>query len=432
MIEVLQILLSFILFFLIITVPINIFNSKLFFSKKLFSLDIASFNLIINCNILLLISLLPFSLRLYNLFFIIIYSTIFIYIYFIKNFRFSLFKNFIQSTSILLIIFLVISINVAGELNLGWDAKHTFYIKALFFIENQHFGDLNKFANNNWHPHLGSFLWAFFWNLTPIKLEYFGRLFYIFLFCFSIFYICHNNFKDKFIGNIIFILIISFSYTYGRFSGLQDILIFSFLVILSKYFSLLKNSNIIWYVLFKLLGCNLIIWFKFQGIVHSTILVLLLNFSSQISKKIKIYSNLFYIFIVIFKIIIYQYFDFTYYDQPYDLDYLLNLNFDVILHKLSFIIPFLFYYSLINIFFVVGTIILLMFNLQKKFNNYIKILNYYFILNLIIIVFTYLLREWEVEFSVRTTMERLIFTSSGFYVFLIINYLKDINKIFLK
>ena len=432
MIEILQMLLSIILFALTIMVPFNIFNTKLFIGKNFFCLDVASFNLIINCNILLLISLLPFSLSLYNLFFIIIYSTIFIYIYFIKNFRFSLFKKFIQSISILLIIFLVISINVAGELNLGWDTKHVYYIKALFFIENQHFGDLNKFVNNNWHPHLGSFLWAFFWNLMPIKLEYFGRLFYIFLFCFSIFYICHNNFKDKFIGNIIFILIISFSYTYGRFSGLQDILIFSFLVILSKYFSLLKNSNIIWYVLFILLGCNLIIWFKFQGIVHSTILVLLLNFSSQISKKIKICSNLFYISIVIFKIIIYKYFDFTYYDRPYDLDYLLNLNFDVILYKLSFIVPFLFYYSLINIFFVVGTIILLMFNLQKKFDNYIKILNYYFIINLIIIFCTYLLREWDVEFSVRTTMERLIFVSSGFYVFLIINYLKNLNKIFLK
>jgi len=432
MIEILQILLSFILFFLIITVPINIFNSKMFISKKFFSLDIASFNLILNCNILLLISFLPFSLRSYNLFFIITYSTIFIYIYFIKNFRFSLFKNFIQSTSILLIIFLIISINVAGELNLGWDAKYFYYIKALFFIENQHFGDLNKFTANVWHPHLGSFLWAFFWNLMPIKLEYFGRLFYIFIFCFSIFYICHNNFKDKFIGNIIFILIISISYAYGQFSGLQDILIFSFLVILSKYFSLLKNSNIAWYVLFILLGCNLIIWFKFQGIVHSTILVLLLNFSSQISKKIKIYSNLFYISIIILKLIIYKYFDFTLNVQPYHLNYILNLNFDVILHKLSFIIPFLFYYSLINVFFIVGFVILLAFNLQQKFDNYIKILNYYFILNLIFIFCTYLFREWEVEYSIRTTMERLIFTSSGFYVFLIINYLKNLNKIFLK
>ena len=432
MIEISQILLSFILFSLIITVPVNIFNYKMFVNKKFFNLDIASFNLILNCNILLLMSILPISLRLYKPLFIFSYLIIFIYIYFIKNFKFNLLKNFIQFISIFFIIFFIISTNVASELNLGWDAKYFYYIKALFFIENQHLGNLNKFIHNAWHPHLGSFFWAFFWNLMPIKLEYFGRLFYVFLFCFSIFYICHNNFKDKFVGNIIFILVILISYKYERFSGLQEILIFSFLAILSRYFFLLKNSNNISYVLFILLGCNLIIWFKSEGIFYSTILILLLNFSTQISKKIKVYSNLFYISIIVFKIIIYQYFDFTYYDRPYHLDYLLNLNFDVILHKLSFIIPFLFYYSLINIFFVTGTIILLMFNLQKKFNNYIKILNYYFILNLIIIVFTYLLREWEVEFSVRTTMERIIFTSSGFYVFLIINYLKDINKIFLK
>ena len=69
--------------------------------------------------------------------------------------------------------------------------------KSFIFIENQHLGNLNKFIHNAWHPHLGSFFWAFFWNLMPIKLEYFGRLFYVFLFCFSIFYICHNNFKDN-------------------------------------------------------------------------------------------------------------------------------------------------------------------------------------------------------------------------------------------
>ena len=328
--------------------------------------------------------------------------------------------------------FLILSISVAAELNLGWDAKYFYYIKALFFIENQNLGDLNKFSANAWHPHLGSFFWAFFWNLMPIKIEYFGRLFYVFLFIFSIFYICHNNLRDKFINNVIFILIILVSYAYHRFSGLQGILIFSFLVIISKYFFLLKNSHNTRYVFFIVLACNLMIWFKSEGIAYTTIIILLLNFSTYISKKIKIYSNLSYIGIIILKIIIYKYFDFTYYDRPYDLDYLLNLNFDVILYKLSFIVPFLFYYSLINIFFVVGTIILLMFNLQKKFDNYIKILNYYFIINLIIIFCTYLLREWDVEFSVRTTMERLIFVSSGFYVFLIINYLKNLNKIFLK
>ena len=44
------------------------------------------------------------------------------------------------------------------------------------------------------------------------------------------------------------------------------------------------------------------------------------------------------------------------------------------------------------------------------------------------IVCAYLLRDMEIEYSVRTTMERIIFTSSGFYVFLIINFFKNLNK----
>ena len=445
MIEFLQILLTFILFSLIITVPVNIFNSKIFISKKYFSLDVASFNLILNCNILLLISFLPLSLSLFNFFFIFIYSAIFIYIYFIKNFRFNLIKNFIQSISIFLIIFLIISTNVAGELNLGWDAKYFYYIKALFFIENQSFGDLNKFASNIFHPHLGSYFWAFFWNLMPLKLEYFGRLFFVFLFCFSIFYICHNNLKDKFFENIIFILLILIMYTYDRFSGLQEILIFSFLIIISKYFYLLKNSNNTYYVFFIILSCNLIIWLKSEGIFYSAILILLLNISTQISKKIKIYSNLFYISIVVFKLIIYQYFDFTwgqitinqtdfsYADvDPWHLDYIFNLNLAIIFHKLKFIIPFLFYYSIINVCFVVGFIILLALNFQKKIDNYTKIVNYYFVFNIILIICIYLFADREIENLIRTTMERIIFTLSGFYVFLIVSFIKRLNKDFLQ
>ena len=428
MIEISQILLSFILFSLIITVPVNIFNYKMFVNKKFFNLDIASFNLILNCNILLLISILPISLRLYNSLFIFSYLIIFIYIYFIKNFKFNLLKNFIQFISIFFIIFFIISTNVASELNLGWDAKYFYYIKALFFIENQYLGDLNKFTNNAWHPHLGSFFWAFFWNLMPIKLEYFGRLFYVFLFCFSIFYICHNNFKDKFVGNIIFILIILISYKYGRFSGLQEILIFSFLAILSRYFFLLKNSNNISYVLFILLGCNLIIWFKSEGIVYATILVLLLNFSNQISRKIKIYLNLFYISIIILKVIIYQYFDFVFNAQPYNQDHILNLNFSIILYKLRSILSFFFYYSFINVFLVSGIIILFTLNFQRKIDNYTKLLNYYFIFSIMFIFSAYLFIDMEAEYTVRTTMERLIFTSSGYYVYLVVNFFKNLNK----
>ncbi len=200
MIEFLQIILSFFLFFLIITVPINIFNSKLFINKKFSSLGIASFNLILNCNILLFLSILPIALSSYNLFFIFLYIFIYIYIYFIQNFKFDLYKKFIQFLSIFFIIYLIVATNVAGELILGWDARFFYYINALFFVENQNLYDLDKFAYGTWHPHLGSYFWAFFWNLMPIKLEYFGRLFYVFILCFSIFYICYNNLKNKLVN----------------------------------------------------------------------------------------------------------------------------------------------------------------------------------------------------------------------------------------
>ena len=278
----------------------------------------------------------------------------------------------------------------------------------------------------------------------PIKLEYFGRLFYVFIFCFSIFYICHNNTKNNFFENIIYILIILIFYKYERFSGLQEILIFSFLVIISKHFYLLKNNNI-WYVLFIILSCNLIIWLKSEGIIFTLILIILLNISNQISKKIKFYASLLFISLVILKLIVYEYFDFTlgqisvYGSDPSNfevqhvyLDYIFNLNFEMIVHKLKFVIPFLFYYSLTNVFFVLGCIILFALNFQKKIDIYTKILNYYFIFTIISIISIYLFSNLETERLVRTTMERIIFTSSGFYVFLIINFIKSFNKKFSK
>lgn len=431
MIELLQIIFSFFLFFLIISVPINIFNPKLFNNNQFSVLGSASFNLILNCNILLFLSILPIALDSFSLFFILLYFLTFIYIYFIQSSKLDLYKRFSQFLSLFFIMYLIIATNVAGELILGWDAKYFYYIYALFFIENQNLYDLDKFVYGTWHPHLGSYIWAFFWNLMPIKLEYFGRLSFVFIFCFSIFYVCYNDLRHKFIDNIIFILVILFFYEYGRFSGLQEILIFSFLAILSKYFSLIKDSNNIYYIFFIILGCNLLIWFKAEGIAYSTILILLLNFSNQISKKIKIYINVSYVSLIIFKIAIYQFFDANLIDtkgHPYYLDYILNLNFEFIIYKLKFIVPYLFYYVLTNVFFISGIIILFLLNFQKKNDTYVKYLNLYFILNLIFIFSAYLFRDMEIEYSIRTTMERVIFTSSGFYIFLIINFFKNLNK----
>ena len=127
--------------------------------------------------------------------------------------------------------------------------------------------------------------------------------------------------------------------------------------------------------------------------------------------------------------IIYKFSDVTLLDygaHPYYLDYISDLNFEFILYKTKFIVPYFFYYVITNVFFISGIIILFTLNFQKKNDNYIKLLNLYFILNLIFILGAYLFRDMEIEYSIRTTMERIIFTSSGFYVFLIINFIKNL------
>ena len=54
-------------------IPFNVLDSKIFNKKSFFFLDIATFNLIINFNILLLLSILPTSLDISNLIYLILY-----------------------------------------------------------------------------------------------------------------------------------------------------------------------------------------------------------------------------------------------------------------------------------------------------------------------------------------------------------------------
>ena len=58
---------------------------------------------------------------------------------------------------------------------------------------------------------------------------------------------------------------------------------------------------------------------------------------------------------------------------------------------------------------------------KDEFNKIIFIL---FVLNIGFIISAYMFREMEIVYSLRTTMDRIIFTSSGMYVFYLINFLK--------
>mgnify|MGYP003353878730 FL=1 len=118
-------------------------------------------------------------------------------------------------------------------------------------------------------------------------------------------------------------------------------------------------------------------------------------------------------------------YNFIYNAQPYNIDYLRSLNIKVLSDKIKYIIPYLGYYSLKNYIFASGVIILFYINFFNKNKIYLLSFNTFTILNILFIFLAYLTREIEILYSIKTTMERIVFTSSGFYLFLILSIINE-------
>ena len=420
--EILSITLSFFIFFLFLCAPLNINKSKIFKFGSTYQVGIA--NLIINLNFLIIISLLPFKLISYLPFYFSVLILISIF-YFLKKKEILKFDKLILSY--FFVLFFLISLDIAVKLNLGWDAKWFWYIKSLFFFQNYNFSYLSQYEFNSFHPHFGSYLWAFFRELSLNKFEYSGRIFYVFLYLASLFFLI-DKFKENKTQNFITIfLLLLITYNYKIFSGLQEILIFSVLVITTKLIFEYINQKINSYLFFIILCMNILLWIKAEGIAYFMIILIGLNFI----KNFEFEKRLLFIFsslgLILFKTLIYKYFKISLNDQPYFLEYILNLDFQTIIFKLKNIVIYGTFYSLKNIIFLIVPAIFFL-NYKKLFKDeFNKIMFILFILNIGFIISAYMFREMEIVYSLRTTMDRIIFTSSGMYVFYLINFFKSKN-----
>ena len=431
MTEVLQIIFFSILFSSLLFLPFNVFSTVNFLSKTDI-IERTTLNFVINLNFLLFLSFLPLSIQLIQPIVLTVYSLTLIIIN--KNNIKSILK-FLRLFLPLLIIFIILAINISSELFLGWDAKYFYYIKSLFFYEAKSIFDLNQFEHSHWHPHFGSYLWGFFWNLSFVDLEYFGRLFYLFLFCYS-FFIVSKIFQKDTINNLIFLSLILLAYEYNFFSGLQEVLIFSILIILSKYFFLITNNNNNVFLFSILLFSNLLIWIKSEGIVYFLIMLSLLLLQNQISTKKKILLTSLFTFFYILKLLVYEITDIDGGQSAfYNFEYIQSLNLDIIFYKLANIIIWFLYYLSNNIFFLLFIFLIIyeVFftkkDIKKNQKYYFSIL-IYLIFIIIFILFAYIFRDMEIVYAIRTTMDRLLMTASGFFVYPIVRLL--FNQIDLK
>ena len=433
MIEVFQIILFFHIFVLLLFLPLNIFSKSNFLNQNSF-LDIISLNLGVNLNVLLLLSFLPISVQVIQPYIIIIYLLYFLYIY--QRNLLSILK-YLKSFWPLLFIFFLFSVNMTFEIYLGWDAKYFYYIKSLFFFEEKTIFDLNQFDHSNWHPHFGSYLWGFFWSLSFIENEYFGRIFYLFLFCFSFFIISKISKKDE-INNIIFLMLVFIFYEYEFFSGLQEILIFSILVIISKYFFLISsniNKNNLFSVLLIILFSNILIWIKSEGIVYFFIIFSLLIIQNQLSIKKRLCISVLLILLYLSKVFIDDISELENGQNVfYNFDYLLELNLQIIFNKLVNIVVWFFYYLFNNFFFAIFVLLLLYQKFFaneffKKYKKYYLILKFYLFSIIMFIIFAYVLRDMDIIYALRTTMDRMLMTASGFFIYPCLIFFKYYSKI---
>lgn len=204
---------------------------------------------------------------------------------------------FIDLFSVFLISF-ILALNIFSNPSLGWDGN--FWIeKAKIFYEGGKFKDLNS-TIFPYYPHLGGYVWGFFWKNSFFNYEIIGRASYVLIYVFSI-YQLSSNLKSNNYNKILYTLILIFlTYKFEHFIGYQDILIFSFILI---SYSLLnnykKNPNLISLLIFNF-SIFLLLWIKNEAIIAYLIFLILFLY---VYKKNKIKNHL-YIFTILYFVLL--------------------------------------------------------------------------------------------------------------------------------
>ena len=381
----------------------------------------------------------------FNLFLLLILSFIlrsgsnliyhFLIIIFLINFLFLLkdlfvnykFKNLEINFIFLLLIFLffIFSIDLSNNLKLGWDAQNYWLVKKLVFTNGGDFFDLKNTPRDD-YPYLGSFVWHIYSKFSLLGYEYFGRLFYLFLFLLSIFSIA-SIIKAKAFEKIILIFILVFLiYKVELFNGYQEILNFSLLILLTKIFYEIlteklpiKKFNNKFIYLFILI--NSIIWIKSE----STFLVIIFLFSiiliKEINFKIKIMMTLVFIFLLLNKFYIFSFIDLSHEIQKGNYEHFKMSNFFDFINfpRAILTLKYIFFYSLNDVIFSITMVCLLIMIKYDKKNIFIVPFSLMFILGFGFFMAAFLLTSFPLEWVLWVSMNRIIFETSGLYVILV-------------
>jgi len=421
MMEIILIFLQilFIGFLTFYSIPDSIFGLKN--SKNL--LNTLTMKSIIMMNIFLLFSFLSVEKN------YLLFILVFLCLFFIIKKKNTFILNFNLKILFIALYIILISIVLANELALGWDAKFFWYLKTINFYQNNGLLSLNKIPAMD-YPHLGSYIWSFFWKFPFDAYEYLGRIFYVSIYVLSIFYFC-EIFETKDLYKIILSsLILISSYTGELFSGNQEVIVFSLVLISSKLsyeIILNKNNSSIENIIFLLLSFNAAIWIKNEGLFligFMILFVLILSNITLLEKKILLITS---VFLVIFRISVLMLLDTNL--ESFQFDKTLNFSH---LNNLLTNIKTISFYSIVY----VVSLPLILFGLALAVYNFYNFkidkiqifIMGYTILNILFIFAAFIFAMENVEWQVRVGLKRVMFQSSGFYLLTVV-YLLNKTKI---
>ena len=314
MIEVIQIFLHFALFVFFTYFPINKFTAP----KISQTFENSNFNFLFINTLILLFLFLIFSFFRINLYFVFAFIFFIYFLLFILNFS-NIIKELVSTKKLhLKILFFIICLgfffNTAYNLEIGWDGLSIWIFKANNFYNGRNYADLffDKVPYIQ-YPHLGSYIWAFFWKNSIIEKEYLGRIFYAYVYVVSLFVLI-NSIKNLTISKkfffILFIIIFSFDYN-NSMGGYQEYLIFSLLIFAVKIIEIFKstkkkiNDNYLYLALMS----NLILlsWIKNESMFYSFFLLIIFIIEKKFNKKSLIFGILTF-FIILLQIFSKKYF----------------------------------------------------------------------------------------------------------------------------
>tara|TARA_A100001015_G_scaffold308123_1_gene405204 strand:+ start:1764 stop:3059 length:1296 start_codon:yes stop_codon:yes gene_type:complete len=431
MIEFLYICFSVFFLCLLVFVPIN---NIFFINKKNLEINIFDYttlNILIFSNILLIFAILKISISFsVYIFYLLIFLTLFLFKKFLKNNILK--KEVYYYFSFLFLIFFILSIDIAYYLTLGWDAQSIWFPKAISFYNDESLTEISKFSRHPEYPFFGSLSWAFFWKFFHLEKEYIGRFFYLLIFLISIF-----NFVDilrisktkKFLLSLI---IISLIYDYWHFRGYQEIIIFSLILIISKYlyFIFCENETKIKFLIIILISSNLVIWTKNEGIFFILFIHFLLLFSKY-EKKIKILNIILVLILISFRFLIFKIYNLevglqdNYNFSNIFMIFLENLTLSNIIFIMENIFLTIFKFPIILVSLIFSLILLFDKSVIKNF----LFVYIYLLIHLGFIFIIYLSTSTDVNWMVVTGLNRVFFEASSIYLLFPIFYLKIKFKI---